>query len=136
MGYPDRESERAVLRAGGYRNAELAPALEPADLAGLLAQVEQVEVHADVEDDLLTVVDRSRSDARFIRGASTRAAEALYRCVKALAALRGRTYSVPEDLRSLVVPVLAHRVVARGEGRDAAARALRELLEELPAPGR
>jgi MoxR-like ATPase len=136
MGYPDRESERAVLRAGGYRNAELAPALEPAELAGLLAQVEEVEVHADVEDDLLTVVDRSRSDARFIRGASTRAAEALYRCVKALATLRGRTYSVPEDLRNLVVPVLAHRVVARGEGRDAAARALRELLEELPAPGR
>ncbi len=136
MGYPDRESERAVLRAGGYRNMALAPALGPGELQVLLDQVDTVQVHADVEDDLLRIVDRSRSDARFIRGASTRAAEALYRCVKALATLHGRSYALPEDLRALVAPVMAHRVVARGEGRDAAARALTELLDELPAPGR
>ena len=136
MGYPDRESERAVLRAGGYRNANLQAALTVEDLAALLAQVVQVQVHDDVENDLLTLVDRTRSDARFVRGASTRAAEALYRCVKALAVLRGRAFAVPEDLRNLLVPVLAHRVVARGDGPRAAARALAQLIEELPAPGR
>jgi len=136
MGYPDREAERSVLRAGGYRNTELAPALDASSLEDLLASVDRVEVHPSVEDLLLELVDRTRSDTRFVRGASTRAAEALYRSMKALALLRGRAWVVPEDLRTLALPVLAHRVMARGEGRLAPARALVELLDELPAPGR
>ncbi len=136
MGYPDPEAERAVLRAGGYRDKELSPALDPASLQELMEAVPGVSVHSELEDDLLTLVDRTRSDARFVRGASTRAAEALYRCIKALAVARGRAFAVPEDLRELVVPVLAHRVVARGQGVNAGIRALQELLEELPAPGR
>ena len=136
MGYPDREAERSVLRAGGYRNTELAPALDASSLEDLLNSVDRVEVHPSVEDLLLELVDRTRSDARFLRGASTRAAEALYRSMKALAVLRGRAWVVPEDLRILALPVLAHRVMARGEGRLASARALVELLDELPAPGR
>jgi MoxR-like ATPase len=69
------------------------------------------------------------------RGASTRGAEALVRATRALARLRGRTYVIPEDVRALAVPVLAHRVVARAEsGGDAGAAAVRSVLAGLAPP--
>jgi MoxR-like ATPase len=135
MGYPDRKAERAVLRAGGFRKAQLEPALSHDELLSLIEDVDSVEVHAAVEDHLLDLVEATRSDSRFLRGVSTRGAESLFRAVKALALVRGRTYSIPEDVRELAVPVLAHRILARAEGRGSDAQAIEELLWELPLPG-
>ena len=138
MGYPDPESERQILRSGGLRRARVAPALEADEVRELSAAVDRVEVHPEVEDYLLSIVRRTRSDSRFLRGASTRGAEALYRAARALALGRGRGFVVPEDLRELAVPVLAHRVVARTEGErlgQGARDAVRAVLAELPAPG-
>lgn len=134
MGYPDREAERAVLRSGGFRKAELQAALAPQRVGELLLAAEAVSVHEELEDYLLELVSRTRSDPRFVRGVSPRGAEALYRAAKALALVRGRGFVIPEDLRTLVLPVLAHRVIPRGEGIAAAERAFTELLAELPPP--
>jgi MoxR-like ATPase len=134
MGYPDRESERSVLRAGGFRKTELAAALDPEELQGLFESVEVVQVHTAVEDHLLDLVAGTRTDARFLRGVSTRGAESLFRAIKALALLRGRDFCIPEDVRELAVPVLAHRVLARASGRGADVQAITELLWDLPLP--
>lgn len=134
MGYPDREAERAVLRNGGFRKADLQAALAPDRIAELLTAAEEITVHEQLEDYLLELVSRTRSDPRFVRGVSPRGAEALYRAAKALALVRGRRFVIPEDLRTLVLPVLAHRVIPRGEGMAAAERAFTELLAELPPP--
>lgn len=134
MGYPDREAERAVLRNGGFRKANLKAALAPDRIAELVAAAEEITVHEELEDYLLELVARTRSDPRFVRGVSPRGAEALYRAAKALALVRGRGFVIPEDLRTLVLPVLAHRVIPRGEGMAAAERAFTELLAELPPP--
>lgn len=132
MGYPAREHERDILRKGGLRSATFPTALTLEETRALCAGVEQVEVHEEVEDYLLDLVEGTRTDARFLRGVSTRGAEALYRVARALALARGRAYVVPEDIRELVIPVLAHRVVVRADGeRDGAARVLRDLLREL-----
>ncbi len=134
MGYPEREAERAVLRSGGFRRAEVQPAIDEPQLQELMAQVRVVGVHEQVEDYLLELVARSRTDARLVRGASTRGAEALYRACKALALVRGRDFVIPEDVRELAVPSLAHRVIPRGDGIRAAEQALSEILWDLPAP--
>jgi len=134
MGYPDREAERSVLRAGGFRQAQLEPAMSEADLLQLFEQVESVVVHAAVEDHLLDLVEATRTDSRFLRGVSTRGAESLFRAIKALALVRGRRFCIPEDVRELAVPVLAHRVLARAEGRGADSQAMTELLWDLPLP--
>lgn len=134
MGYPDREAEREVLRAGGFRRAIVEPALSPDELHRLLAAPASVTVHQEVEDYLLDLVTLTRSDSRLLRGVSTRGAEALYRASRALALVRGRDFVIPEDVRELAVPVLAHRIIARDEGHGAAARAIQELLWDLPAP--
>ncbi|MFT5586480.1 MAG: MoxR-like ATPase, partial [Cognaticolwellia sp.] len=109
-------------------------ALGPERIAELLIAAEEITMHEQLEDYLLELVSRTRSDPRFVRGVSPRGAEALYRAAKALALVRGRAFVIPEDLRTLVLPVLAHRVIPRGEGMAAAERAFNELLAELPPP--
>ncbi len=137
MGYPDQENERAILRHGGLSRAHVEAVLEPAQVVALCEAVDGVRVHDEVEDYLLTLVRRTRRDGRFLRGVSTRGAEALYRASRALALARGRDFVIPEDLRELAVPVLAHRVVARTEGERfgaGARQAIRAVMDELPAP--
>lgn len=134
MGYPDREAERRVLRAGGFRRASLEPAIDLESLRGLVDAVDGVAVHAEVEDYLLDLISATRSDSRLLRGASTRGAEALYRACRAHALVKGRAFVVPEDVRELAVPVLAHRVIARGENTRAGEQAVREILWDLPSP--
>lgn len=134
MGYPGREAERTVLRAGGFRRQRPDAAVTPADLRELAAGVEAVSVHGEIEDYLLDLIAATRADSRLLRGASTRGAEALYRACKSLAFVRGRSFVVFEDVRELAVPVLAHRVLARGEDVQAAEQAVREILWDLPAP--
>ena len=132
MGYPDREHERAILRMGGLRQAVFPQALTLEETRRLSGASASVQVHDDVENYLLDLVEGTRTDARFLRGVSTRGAEALYRVTRALALARGRSFVVPEDVRELAIPVLAHRVLVRSDGeRDGAARALRGLLRDL-----
>ena len=138
MGYPDREAERAILRSGGLRRARIEGSLCPEDVVALCQAAEDVVVHPEVEDYLLGLVERSRSDVRLLRGVSTRGADSLYRAVKALALARGRRFAIPEDVLELAVPVLAHRVVARAETGptgEGAVTAIRELLRDVPVPG-
>ncbi len=138
MGYPDVEHERQILRRSAHRDRTVDPALDPRQVEQLARAVSDIAVHEEVEDYLLELVRRTRGDARFVRGVSTRGAEALYRASKALALVRGRGFVVPEDIRTLAVPVLAHRVVPRAEtGRpgEGARTAVKELLWELPPPG-
>ena len=132
MGYPEREHERDILRMGGLRRAIFPQALTLDETRRLSRSTASVQVHEEVENYLLDIVEGTRTDARFLRGVSTRGAEALYRVTQALALARGRSFVVPEDVRELAIPVLAHRVLVRSDGeRDGAARALRGLLRDL-----
>ena len=68
-------------------------------------------------------------------GPSPRALLALMRCCQALAAIRGRDYVIPDDVKELAVPVLAHRILMRGiRYQTDSAAFLRELLQQVPAP--
>ena len=103
----------------------------------LIAAAMATRVPELVEEYLLDVVRGTRSDARFVRGVSTRGAQALHRAVRAHAHLRGRAYATPDDVRALAVPVLAHRVSTRafgGPDGDGGAQAVAALLAELPPP--
>lgn len=130
MGYPDREAERAILR--GQARGEASDAIVSADIAALRVDVASVSLHADLEDWVLDVVAASRTSPHLLRGVSPRGAEALVRAARARAVLAGRSYVLPDDLRALAEPVLAHRVVVRGEGD--AGQAVAALLAAQPAP--
>ena len=140
IGYPDRAAERRALvdRAGREPLEAVGPCLSGEQLADLKRRVGAVRVDDAVREYLLDLTDATRTHPDLSRGVSTRGALTLDAAARARAVLDGRDYAVPDDVKMLAVPVLAHRVGARGtvrEGRREKARAVvRQLLAEIPVP--
>ena len=140
VGYPDRAAERALLKQ--HREGEpvdrLSSVLKAADVLRLQAQTRAVAVADSISDYVLDIVEGTRVRADLTLGASTRAAIGLYRAAQAAALLDGRDYVVPDDVKSLAVAVLAHRLIARATGlsgaSEAPAEAVRDLLKKIPVP--
>ena len=139
LGLPAREQEAALLDR--YRGRVAMPALEPvaspAELAAAQAAVDAVRVEFAVRDYMLDLLAATRRDERLRLGASPRAALALQAASQASAAMAGREFAVPDDVKRVAVSVLAHRVIVeassslRGIG---AGRVLRDLLDTVPVP--
>ena len=109
-------------------------AVSAEDIARVRAEYRQVRVSDDVAGYLMDLIQATRAE-EFATGASTRGAIALYKAVQAAAALSGRDYALPEDIRAMAPCVLAHRV-ATGAGlkrTDAEAR-LNLLIDRIPVP--
>src|SRR5262249_55549153 len=91
-----------------------------------------------LNDYILDLIEATRSSPQVYLGASTRAALALYRAAQALALLQGRDYVVPDDIKRLAGPVLAHRVVLKsfrqGGPRNAAEILVGDVLSRTPVP--
>lgn len=140
MGYPDRTEERQVLVSHRLNEPvnELAPVIDIKQLLDLQRQVREVMVEESVADYLLDVVQATRNSPDLHFGVSTRGALCLYRAAQALALIEGRDFVVPDDVKQLAVPVLAHRVITRGflqAGQRAVIESLIErLLDEVPTP--
>jgi len=138
MGLPSKEEELAILerfmKEDPFEN--LQPVLEPEALTTMKEQIKEVFVHPEIEKYIVEIVSATRKKDRVIMGASPRAALALLHACKAYAALDGRAYCIPDDVKTLSVPVLAHRLkLSYGYGQSCEAEGVvREILEEIPAP--
>jgi MoxR-like ATPase len=139
LGYPDRAEERLILHR--FRNDRPLDHLEPVvtveEIRAAAAICRRVYVHPAVEDYLLDLVAASRAEADIALGVSPRGTLALYRAGQALAAIRGRGYVIPDDIKHLVAPVLAHRLVLRPEARlhgRTTGQTLAKLLETTNVP--
>jgi MoxR-like ATPase len=139
--HPDREAERRLLldRKEADPLAQVRPAASAADVARLCRAVRAVAVSEPVLDYLQAILAASREDGRLALGASPRAGLALFRTAQAVALLEGRDYVLPDDVKSLALPVLGHRLVTReesrlgrvGSGGDAV---IEDLLETVTVP--
>lgn len=123
LGYPQREEEREILHRFRANNplVEIKPVVTTDEIQLANRICREVYVHPVLEDYLLDLVNASRSNDALALGVSPRGSLALYRTSQALAAIRGRHYVVPDDIKHLATPVLAHRlspsVDARLHGR-------------------
>jgi MoxR-like ATPase len=140
LGYPDREAERLILV--GHRDGEpvekLQPVLTGEEVVELQHLVRRVRVDDSLADYLLDLIEATRDHPDIQLGVSTRAALALYRAAQALALVSGRAYVVPDDIKSLAAPVLAHRLLVRrgkGSSGDAAEQAVESIAQTTPLPG-
>ena len=114
IGYPQAADEKAILRGGGAAATEsLGPVLTAADVLDLQEQVERVRADDSVLDYLMALVAATRTAPLLRRGVSPRGALALLRAARARALADGRDYLVPDDLKTLAIPALAHRVLLR-----------------------
>lgn len=95
----------------------------------------QVEVSNPVKEYIMDIIDKTRNDRRILLGASTRAALSLYQASQLMAAIQGRTYVIPEDVKSLAGCIIEHRMSYAGVIRDnEAARICQEIIGEVPVP--
>ena len=137
LGYPDEAEERQLLR--NLRKAHpierIGAVVDGTVLSSLHDVVTEIHIEDSLERYLLAVVRATREHPDLAAGASPRGSLALYKSSQALAALRGRDYVTPDDVKTLVPLTLAHRVILRPEsqlrGRTAAS-ILVDLLERVP----
>jgi MoxR-like ATPase len=140
VGYPARDEEKRVLTShrAGEPVDELQPVLTDAQVVQLQDEVRAVEVDEAINDYLMDLVEKTRQCDELHIGASPRGALTLYRCAQGLALIEGRSYVVPDDVKRLAVPVLAHRVFPKGYIYDGHARLtegiIEQLLREVPIP--
>jgi MoxR-like ATPase len=139
LGYPAREDELRVLRAtrAGHPLEHVEPVAADVDLPPLWQEVRDVHVDESLLSWLLDIVVGTRTHRDVHLGASVRGSMALYRAAQAFAATRGRDYVVPDDLTTLVGPVLAHRLLLKPESQVrglSPTEVVGEVLDALEVP--
>lgn len=114
IGYPDEVFERDVIRSFGHADplAEITAVLDRQQIVQLQTVVSRIHVGEEILDYLMAIVTRTRNAPMLELGVSTRGAMALFRAAQAHALVAGRDFVTPADVKSLAVPVLAHRVTA------------------------
>jgi MoxR-like ATPase len=139
MGYPTREDEERLLAEQGAGDpvAAIEPVATVADVRDAIAAARALHVEPAVNGYAVSILERTRDDARLALGASPRAGVALMRVARARALLEGRLFVTPDDVRAVAVPVLAHRLQLAGAARaagDGAAGIVDELVARTPVP--
>ncbi|HTS33934.1 MAG TPA: MoxR family ATPase [Thermoplasmata archaeon] len=140
VGYPTVEEERAILERRRARKTEAmtAPAvMDRATFQSLQAAVEDVELEPSLAEYILAIVRGTRDDSRAEVGASPRGSLALQKVSRARALLFGRDFVVPDDVKLLAGPALAHRVVVKPEPWIRGVRGadiVRGMVERTPVP--
>ena len=140
VGYPSAEAEWRMLERRLERAAdevELAQVATPADVLAMQRAIEQVHVASSVGRYIVELVSATRASPRVHVGSSPRGSLALMKVARAKAALAGRDFVTPEDVKAVAVPALAHRLILRPElwvRRVRTEDVVAELLEQVPTP--
>lgn len=140
VGYPLRDVEREVLTS--HREGEpvdhLEPVVTPEEVHEAQQSVRNVRFDESLADYLLDIIHLTRSSDAIRVGVSTRGALSFYRGCQARAVTEGRDFVTPDDIKSMAVPALAHRVIPegvfQGADRQSVESQMAELLEQVPVP--
>jgi MoxR-like ATPase len=140
LGYPGLSEEIEVLERQQLRHPleALGAVVTVEELLGAIQTIRTVFVSAALKRYIVELVERTRQNADVYLGASPRGSLALFRTGQALAALAGRDYVLPDDIKRLAVPVLAHRVIVGPAARLrelSAEKIVQEIVAGLPVPG-
>jgi MoxR-like ATPase len=141
MGYPNRTSELEILDTHGSRALldELQAVTDAAEVSALVGMAREVYVAPSLKSYIVDITEASRDHTDVFLGASPRASLFLLRAARASAASQAREYVIPDDIKNLAVPVLAHRVLLSPEAQmrgSSAEDVLESLLSQVPIPAR
>jgi len=141
VGYPSEADEKKILKNQRLHTSveDLKPVLAAGEVLELQELVDHVQIDESLLDYILAIVGMTRKSKAFRLGASPRGGLILCKAAKALALMEGRMYCIPDDIKALAIPVLAHRVIINSELGSAgtseeAESAIAEVLENIPVP--
>ena len=140
IGYPPREAEEEILesqRRITHPVTDVKPVTALQTLLEMQKQLLEVHVDNDLRSYLLTITEQTREDSRLLLGVSPRGSLALYRGSQALAAVRGRNYVIPEDIKELALPIFSKRIIVKSEHSIRGLteeRAISEILDRVDVP--
>jgi MoxR-like ATPase len=140
LGYPSSADEIAILDQQQYRHPieNLAAVISHADFQELQETVKDVYIDDLVKQYIVDLVGATRDHPAIFLGASPRGSLSLYRTAQARALVHGRDYVLPDDVKALAEPVLAHRLILRvsDSAQDSSGRdIINRLLDAVPVPG-
>ena len=140
LGYPEKEQEIDILDSQQYQHPihELGQVVDEAELRTVQEALKDVYVDPLIKTYIVEVVSQTRNHPEVYLGASPRGSLALYRAAQAYAAIRGRDYVIPDEIKELAPTALAHRMIVSPAGRikDVSSDAvLEEILASVPVPG-
>jgi MoxR-like ATPase len=139
IGYPSAEDDKKLLARFRQDDPleDLQPVVSAEELMQMQAACRDVHVAADVEDYIIRLVHATRKHPSLQLGASPRAMLALYHTSQVMAALRGRSFVIPDDVKYLTVCTLSHRIIPKAESSlrgNSAEQALREIIDSVSVP--
>ncbi|MDX1682379.1 MAG: MoxR family ATPase [Phycisphaeraceae bacterium] len=140
LGYPSSEDEARILETdpSHTRVNDLETVMTTEDLLELQAQVPKIKIDATLLDYVVEIARATRENDQLQIGVSPRGSLMLVQAARGTALMHGRDYVVPEDIISNVIPVFAHRVIARSHMHDsdgsATSRIIQQVLETVPSP--
>lgn len=140
LGYPAPDDESRILLQQPARTtlADLQPVMSGEEVQGLQAKVDEVKMEASLLDYIIALATATRENEDLQVGISPRGALALAQAARATAVVQGRTYCVPEDVVSNIMPVFAHRVISKTymHSGDTATtrRIIQQVMESVPSP--
>ncbi len=142
MGYPENDAEKEILRRRN-RDSEvdlIRPVMGSEEVLEMQSLVTAVRVDESLLDYIMAIVEATRRSEFLLIGASPRGSLALHRAAQAIAYFEGRDYCIPDDIKRLVLPVLAHRVVVSSKysspykRSEEAEAILAEILQSIEIP--
>ncbi len=140
VGYPSREEEQEILQRRRQRQVEeviLQEIIGQGDLLAMRQAIEGVQIHTDLERYIVALVSETRKDRRVAVGASPRASLGLMKLARAQAAIGGRDFVLPDDIKAFVQPVFIHRLMLQPEfwmKQRVAGEVIESILRTVPVP--
>ncbi len=140
VGYPSAEVEQEILRRRRERKQEAAvlqAVISPQEFMDMRRAIEEVYVDADIERYIIDLVGKTRRHRQIVIGVSPRGSLALLKLARAWAALHGRGYVLPDDVKEFAAPALSHRIILEPSlwgSKKAENTLISEILESVPVP--
>ena len=136
LGYMTRGQEISVLRRPDSKQLleDITPVISSEEIEALRAGFSQVRVSDDIAGYIMDIVESTRSNESIANGVSTRGSLALYRASQIYAAMQGRDYVIPEDVRKEAVCVLPHRIMLVSSSHNNSTRFIANLIEGIEVP--
>ncbi|HUV40089.1 MAG TPA: MoxR family ATPase, partial [Planctomycetota bacterium] len=133
IGYPEEVDEKRVLYAQQVQHPiqTIRPVITASDVLRIQQDVRNVRVDDTISDYILAIVNRTRGHEQLEVGVSPRGSLSLFRASQSLAYVEGRDYVIPDDVKRLAVPVLAHRTICKGLIHENSALFTEELIETV-----